>query len=407
MPPAPLPAATPRRDPMTPGMIALLALLSAFGPMSIDMYLPALPTLARDFRGTPADIQLTLTAFVIAFGFGQIVYGPLGDRFGRKPVLLGGVALYTVASALCALAADSGYLVALRFLQGLGACAGSVMARAMVRDLAERDRAAQVMSIMMACVGLAPMLAPLVGSELLERFGWRAIFWLLTGFGITCLLAGGLGTRETLKPEHIQKLTPGPLARRYVALATTRDFVGYGLTGGFLFAAMFSYISGSSFVFIDRYGFTPREYGLLFGLNIVTMISGATLNSRMARRFGAGPVLRRVVWVPLIAGSALIVAGVVETRTGMLGPWPFIPLCMALVGSMSVVAPNSTASAMQRFPHMAGTASSLLGLTQFGLGAVFGVAVGHLLDGTILPMAAFMGLGGVLCFTAHRALVRA
>ena len=178
-----------KRPTLTPLLLALLALLSAFTPLSIDLYLPALPIIAVDLHGTAADLQLTLSAFMIAFGVGQIFYGPAGDRFGRRPVILGGLAVYILTSIGCAFAAAAGHLVILRFLQGLAACGGVVLARTMVRDLAERDQAARAMSLMMACTSIAPMLAPLIGGQILWFLGWRAIFWVLAAIGALALAA--------------------------------------------------------------------------------------------------------------------------------------------------------------------------------------------------------------------------
>src|SRR6201986_2619053 len=194
--------ASKTRPALTPLLLVLLALLSAFTPLSIDMYLPALPTIVGDLRSTAGDIQLTLSSFMIAFGFGQIFYGPAGDRFGRRPVILGGIAIYVVASIGCAFAAEAGHLVLLRFLQGLSACGGVVLARTMVRDLAEKDQAARAMSLMMACTSIAPMLAPLIGGQVLWYLGWRAIFWVLAGIGVIAWTFAFLRLPETLRPEY-------------------------------------------------------------------------------------------------------------------------------------------------------------------------------------------------------------
>jgi DHA1 family bicyclomycin/chloramphenicol resistance-like MFS transporter len=397
--------ARPARQTLTPILIATLAALSAFAPLSVDMYLPALPTMSADLRASDADTQLTLTAFMIAFGLGQTFYGPLGDRFGRRPVLLAGIAVYLLASAACAFAPRVEHLIALRFVQGLSACAGVVMARAMVRDLAERDRAAQVMSVMMACVSIAPMLAPLIGALVFQLAGWRAIFWTLAAFGLAALFAGTLGARETLRPEHRAPLHLVTVLGRFAQLLRTRDFIGYALAPAFMFGTMMAFVSGSPFVYIDHYGLAPSQYAWLFAANVVAMTLGSTINSRLVQRFGADALLRRAAIAPALIGAALIVAGVVETYTGTLGLAPFVPLTVLMVGSMSVILPNATACAMQRYPHIAGTASSLLGVIQFGTGAVFGTLVGHLLDGTILPMAALMGVGGILCLVTHRMMV--
>ena len=191
---------TPVRPTLTPMLLALLALLSAFTPLSIDMYLPALPVIAVDLRGTAGDIQLTLSAFMVAFGAGQIFYGPAGDRFGRRPVILGGLLIYVLTSIGCAFAGEAMHLILLRFLQGLAACGGVVLARTMVRDLAERDQAARAMSLMMACTSIAPMLAPLIGGQILWFMGWRAVFWTLAGIGVLAFIAAYLRLPETLRP---------------------------------------------------------------------------------------------------------------------------------------------------------------------------------------------------------------
>ena len=267
------------------------------------MYLPALPVIAVDLHGTAGDIQLTLSAFMIAFGAGQIFYGPAGDRFGRRPVILGGLAVYVLASIGCAFAAEAGHLVALRFLQGLAACGGVVLARTMVRDLAERDQAARAMSLMMACTSIAPMLAPLIGGQILWFLGWRAIFWVLAGIGVVALVAGlhppardpaaGIppAAGAVVDPEALRRAVPPPRLH------------GLRLHQHVQFSALLSFLSGSPFVFIERYGVAPRAYGLIFGGMIVFMTLGSLLNAKFAPVFGAGKILRYAVIVPAIAGS--------------------------------------------------------------------------------------------------------
>src|SRR5437899_7409241 len=217
---------TTTRPTLTPLLLAVLALLSAFTPLSIDMYLPALPVIAVDLSGSVGDIQLTLSAFMIAFGVGQIFYGPAGDRFGRRPVILVGLVTYVLASAGCAFAAAAGHLVLLRFLQGLAACGGVVLARTMVRDLAERDQAARAMSLMMACTSIAPMLAPLIGGQVLWFLGWRAIFWVLAGIGVMALLAAYFRLPETLRPEYRQPLKLSSILKRFGELFRHKAFMG-------------------------------------------------------------------------------------------------------------------------------------------------------------------------------------
>ena len=398
------------RPTLTMTLLVLLALLSAFTPLSIDMYLQALPVIAKDLNGTVGDIQLTLSAFMIAFGAGQIFYGPAGDRFGRRPVILTSLSIYIVASIGCAFAAQAGHLVTLRVLQGLAACGGVVLARTMVRDVAERDHAARAMSLMHACSSLAPMLAPLIGGQVLWFMGWRAIFWVLAGVGVFGLAVAALRLPETLRPEYRQPLAIGSVLKRFGELVRHRAFMGYASTGTFQFSALMSFLSGSPFVFIQTYGIDPRDFGLIFGGQVLFMTLGSLLNARFAPVFGAARILHYGVYGPLVAGPTALLLGIIEVRTssggeGAIGLWPFIVCFIAQLASISMIGANSMALALQRYPHMAGTASSLMGVMQFGIGALFGVAVGQTLDGTILPMVVSMGLSGALCFASHRLLV--
>jgi len=390
---------------LTPLLLGLLALLSSFTPLSIDMYLPALPVISSELHASAGDIQLTLSAFLLAFGFGQIFYGPAGDRFGRRPVILTGLAIYLLVSVGCAFAAESGQLVALRFLQGLAACGGVVLARTMVRDLAEKDQAARAMSLMHACSSIAPMLAPLIGGQVLWYLGWRAIFWLLAGIGVIAWSFAFLRLPETLRPEYRQPLHLGSVIRRYGELVRHRAFMGYALTGAFQFSALFSFLSGSPFVFIERYGVAPRLYGVIFGAQVVFLTLGSLTNARFVPRVGAHRMLRTVVIVPAIVGPAALVLGLVEAHTGSVGLWPFLPLFVLQIASNSFVGANAIAMALQRYPHMAGTASSLMGVMQFGLGALFGAIVGQTFAGSIVPMTTAMGIAGLCAFLSNRLLV--
>ena len=389
----------PRARPtLTPILLALLALLSAFTPLSIDMYLPALPVIAVDLHGTAGDIQLTLSAFMIAFGFGQIFYGPAGDRFGRRPVILGGIAIYVVTSIGCAFAAEAGHLVLLRFLQGLAACGGVVLARTMVRDLAERDQAARAMSLMMACTSIAPMLAPLIGGQILWFFGWRAIFWMLALIGVIALAAAYVRLPETLRPEYRQPLVLSSILKRFGELVRHRAFMGYAFTSSF-------HVRGAAVV----------PLGLALRLHREVRHRAARLRPDLRRhdrvhdhrqpaqrplrappRRRHDPALRRDR--AGVVGAAALVLGQIEARYGTIGMWPIVACFAPQIATISLIGPNSMALALQRYPHMAGTASSLMGVMQFGLGALFGAIVGQTYDGTIAPMTVAMGIAGILCF---------
>jgi DHA1 family bicyclomycin/chloramphenicol resistance-like MFS transporter len=402
---APPPAKTTGRPTLTPVLLGLLALLSAFTPLSIDLYLPALPVIAVDLRGTAADIQLTLSAFMIAFGIGQIFYGPSGDRFGRRPVILLGLCIYVLTSIGCAFVGEAMQLVVLRLLQGLAACGSVVLARTMVRDLAERDQAARAMSLMMACTSIAPMLAPLIGGQILWYLGWRAIFWTLAAIGFVALAITYFRLPETLRPEYRQPLVLSSILARFGELVRHKAFMGYAFTTSFMFSALLSFLSGSPFVFIEKYGIAPRAYGVIFGAMVVFMTIGSLLNARFVRVFGAARILRYAVIVPGVCGVCSLVLGTIEARYGTIGMWPIVACFAPQIATISLIGPNSMALALQRYPHMAGTASSLMGVMQFGLGALFGAAVGQAYDGTIGPMTAAMGVAGILCFVSNRLLV--
>jgi DHA1 family bicyclomycin/chloramphenicol resistance-like MFS transporter len=389
---------------LTPLLLGLLALLSSFTPLSIDMYLPALPAISRELGASAGDIQLTLSAFLLAFGFGQIFYGPAGDRFGRRPVILAGLGTYILVCLGCAFAQAAGQLVALRLLQGLAACGGVVLARTMVRDLAEKDQAARAMSLMHACSSIAPMLAPLIGGQVLWLWGWRAIFWVLAGIGVIAWTLAWRRLPETLRPEYRQPLHLGAVLERYRELVRHRAFMGYALTGGFQFAGLFSFLSGSPFVFIERYGLSPRLYGVIFGAQVVFLTLASLTNARFVPRVGAARMLGTAVILPALVGPALLVLGLIEAHTGAIGLWPFLPLFVLQIASNSFVGANAMALALQRYPHMAGTASSLIGVMQFGLGALFGAIVGQAFAGSIVPMTTAMGVAGLCCFASNRLL---
>lgn len=396
---------TATRPALSPALLALLALLSAFTPLSIDMYLPALPTIVRELNSTAGDIQLTLSAFMLAFGFGQIFYGPAGDRFGRRPVILSGIVVYVATTIGCAYAAQAGHLILLRFLQGLAACGSVVLARTMVRDVAEREQAARAMSLIMACSSAAPMLAPLIGSQVLALSGWRAIFWVLAGVGVVGFFFAFLRLPETLRPEYRQPLHLGSIVSRFGQLLRHRAFMGYALTSTFQFCALMSWLSGSSFAFIQGYGVSPSAFGLVFACAIVFFTTCNLMNAKFAPVFGSARILRYAVIVPIVFGPAGFLLALYERQTGAVGIWPFLAFIVPHVAMMALVVPNATAMALQRYPHMAGTASSLMGVLQYGIGSLFGVAVGQFFDGSLVPLTAALAVAGICCFSSHRLLV--
>ena len=280
------------------------------------------------------------------------------------------------------------------------------MARAMVRDLADRNRAAAALSMIMASVSLAPMVAPFIGANILEFAGWRAIFLLLASFGVLACVAAWFGAPESLRPELRGPLAILPVLGRFGELLRTRRFMGYALTSALMFCCMFSFISGAPFVLIDGYGLSPRTFSYCFGANVLAVTLGAILNARLARRLGSEEILQYAVLLPAAAALALLTLGLIEHFTHAVGIWPFVPLFVLQIGGMSVIAPNATAGALQHYPHMAGVASSLMGVLQFGLAALFGVAVGQLVSQSLLPMVLLMAAGGIGSMAAYWLLVR-
>jgi len=368
--------------------------------MSTDMYLPSLPTLAREFGATTTSVQWTLSAFFMGLAIGQALYGPLADRFGRKPPLYLGLTLYGLASAGCALATSIESLIAMRFVQALGACAGVVIARAIVRDLFDQWASARMLSKMMLVMGAAPIFAPLLGGWMLALLGWRSIFWFLLFFGLLCLLATLAGLPET-RPAHAVRPGPGAALRGYGMLLSSRRFLGHTLAGGLAQGGMFAYISGSPFVFIDVYGVPASAYGWLFGINAFGLIAASQVNARLVGRVSTDRLLARANAANALFGIALVI-------TAWTGFGGFIGILVPLFGYMASLGfsfPNAAAGAMAPFPERAGSASALLGTVQFTIAAIAGAVVGAAHDGTALPMAAVIAVCGVTAFAAQRVLL--
>lgn len=378
-------------------IIWILGLLTAFGPMSIDMYLPSLPRIAEELAATPGDVQLTLSAFFVGTAVGQLLYGPLSDRFGRRPMLLGGITLYIATSALCALSTTIEALIAFRFLHALGSGAGMVIARAVVRDLFDTEGAARALSLMMLVMGVAPMFAPLVGGQILATFGWRAIFWLLTGFGVLCLLAVLIRLPESNPPERRMRAGFRALIGGFGDILGNRMALGCILSGGFAFAGMFAYISGTPFVYIQYFGVPAEYYGFLFGLNIFGMMLWAALNARLVARRGAVGMMRVGVVQLFLGGGLLLIAGI----TGGFGLLGIVVPLFIYMSALNPVAANALARASEPFPRQAGSTAALFGSVQFLLGAVAGTAVGQFHDGTPLPMAMVIAACGLFALLAY------
>jgi MFS transporter, DHA1 family, multidrug resistance protein len=380
--------------------VLLLGTIIAIGPMTIDMYLPGLPTLQVHFGVDTAAVQFTLAIYFVGLAIGQLLYGPVADRFGRRRPLLVGLSLYTVASAICAAAPTIEVLSAARLLQALGGCAGMVITRAMVRDRFAPHDTARIYASLVLVMGVAPILAPLVGGQLLALSGWRSIFVALTMFGALCWMLAYFGLGETLAVRGAP-IRLGRVLRDYGGLLAHREFMGYALAAGLASAGMFSYISGAPFVFIDVFGVPAEHFGWLFGANAAGFVAVSQLNHRLLRRWTPDQLLRGALTA--YAGFSLVLVTMAASDIG--GIWGVAVPLFVCVSSLGLIFPNTTAMAMAPFGTQAGLAAAAMGTLQFSAAAVGGAAVGHLHNGTALPMAAVISVCALLAAAQLRVLV--
>ncbi len=382
-------------------IILILGALSAFAPLAIDFYLPGFPAMATAFATDEKHIQLTLAVYFGGLAIGQLIYGPLADRFGRRVPLLSGVTLFTLASFACAYAPSLEWLIGARFVQALGGCAGMVISRAVVSDKCDAVGSAKVYSQLMLVTGLAPILAPLAGGLMVGVWGWQSIFLALTVFSVMAAIAVAVGLPETFPAHQPRQPLSGSL-RRYVDLLSDRVYLGYALTGGVSIAGMFAYIAGSPFVFIKLYGVPAEHFGWVFGSNAAGFILMAQVNARLLAKRGPAFLLSRTVWLYMLA--ALTLLGVAALRTDAL--WPLLVPLFICIASLGCILPNTSACAMNGQGARAGSASAMLGCIQFSVAAGAASLVGVLHDGTALPMAMVISLCGVLAATIAMATQR-
>ncbi|MDM3892456.1 multidrug effflux MFS transporter [Pseudomonas juntendi] len=376
-------------------MVLILGALSAFGPLAIDFYLPAFPAMAQAFATDEKHVQATLAAYFLGLSIGQLAYGPVADRFGRRKPLMFGVTVFTLASLACAYAPNLDTLVLARFVQALGGCAGMVLSRAIVSDKCDPVASAKVFSQLMLVMGLAPILAPMLGGVLVNVAGWQSIFLTLGLFSAACLLAVSLGLPESM-PEDMPRQPLSGALRQYLRLLADRVFLGHAVTGGIAIAGMFAYIAGSPFVFIKLYGVPAEHYGWLFGANAAGFILVAQVNARLLAKRGPAFLLARAVWLYLGAGLALL--GVAALRPTAL--WPLLVPLFICIASLGCIIPNASACAMSGQGARAGSASALMGCVQFSVAAGAAALVGLLHDGSAVPMALVICLCGVLAVSA-------
>ena len=367
-------------------LVLLLGALTAFAPMSIDMYLSSLPSIGRSLHAGPEQTQTTLAAFFAGMAIGQIIYGPASDRFGRRLPLLVGIVVFFVASVVCALAPNIETLIAARFVQALGGCAGAVIARAVVRDRFSHADTARVLSLMTLIMGLAPVLAPQLGGVVQFFAGWRGVFWTLAGFGIVIGLWVTVALAESRSAEtEAQARSENPL-RAYVALFGMRRLMGYAIAGALNGAVLFTYISGAPDLVMGTYGHTPLVFNLIFAFNAVGIIGASQVNRLLLRRNLPDEVLSKASIASIVAAFLLTIAA----WTGWGGQWTVLPLLFAALSIYGLMGGNTMAGALSVDPRRAGSISALMGSASFGAGALASWAGGLLHDGTAKPVAAVM-----------------
>ncbi|MCM3922264.1 multidrug effflux MFS transporter [Frankia sp. AiPs1] len=382
------------RGRITTTTMVLLGAMTGLGPFSMSVHLPGLPRMADDLAASQSSVQLTMTACVVGIAVGQVVAGPLSDAYGRRRPLLVAMALYCATSAVCAAAWTVPMLAGLRFAQGMFAAFGMTIARAVIRDVADGQRLVRLFARMALVSGLTPIIAPNLGSALLVVTDWRGIFVVLAVLGalFAALSVGSLS--ETLSPARRTSLRPASTARTYAALATDGAFLAPSLVVGLAYGAMFSYVSSSSFVLSDAYGVSQTVFGVLFAANAVGFMAGGQLGAALAGRRGTIRALR--VTLPAAATAA---AGIALAALAGSGP-AVVGTLFLTVASIGACMPIASAEAMRTRPDSSGTASGLLGLTQFALGGLIGPIVGAFGSTSALPL----GIGMCLCLLAAFAL---
>ncbi|MEU5986514.1 Bcr/CflA family multidrug efflux MFS transporter [Streptomyces sp. NPDC047434] len=379
------------------GLLVTLVLggLTALPPLSMDMYLPALPEVTEALRSPAATIQLTLTACLAGMALGQLVVGPMSDRWGRRRPLLIGMIVYVAATAVCALAPSAELLIGFRLLQGLAGAAGIVIARAVVRDLYDGVEMARFFSTLMLISGVAPIIAPLIGGQILRIADWRGVFHVLTLIGVLLTLVVWRFLGETLPPERRHEGGVGEALRTMRGLLADRVFTGYMLSGGLAFAVLFAYISASPFVVQEIYGASPQTFSLLFGLNSIGLVAVGQVNGKLlVGRVSLDKALGWGLCVILLASVALLLM-----TSGVFGEVGLVPIAaglFVLMSAMGLAMPNTNAQALMRTPHAAGSASALLGTSSFLIGAVASPLVGIAGEATAVPMAVVQ----LVCATA-------
>lgn len=375
-------------------LILILGSLTALGPFSIDMYLPGFSGIAKDLHTTAAKVSMSLSSYFIGISAGQLLYGPLLDRFGRKKPLFVGLMVYIAASLGCVYVADIDSFIILRFIQAIGSCAATVASVAMVRDLFPVKDIPKVFSLLMLVLGLSPMLAPTIGGYVTEDYGWHTVFFILMCMGIAILIASQIGLPNSYKPDTSISLKPKPIISNFLKVLKEPQFFTYAFTGSIAFSGLFTYVAASPIIFMDIYHVDAKTYGWIFAFMSVSFIGSSQLNSVLLKKFSS----EQMIFAALILQSIISIVFLILSLNGLLGLYETIAMLFLFLGCLGISNPNTAGLTMAPFAKNAGSASALMGAIQLGLGALASFAVGIFVKDSVAPMVFIMTSTTIIAF---------
>lgn len=375
-------------------LILILGSLTALGPFSIDMYLPGFSGIAKDLHTTVAKVSMSLSSYFIGISAGQLLYGPLLDRFGRKKPLFIGLMVYILASLGCVYVANIDAFIFLRFIQAIGSCAATVASVAMVRDLFPVKDIPKVFSLLMLVLGLSPMLAPTIGGYVTEDFGWHTVFLILMCMGIAILIAAQVGLPNSFKPDTSISLKPKPIINNFLKVLKEPQFYTYAFTGSIAFSGLFTYVAASPIIFMDIYHVDAKTYGWIFAFMSVSFIGSSQLNSVLLKRFSS----EQMIFGALIAQSVISIVFLILALNNLLGLYETSIMLFLFLGCLGISNPNTAGLTMAPFSKNAGSASALMGAIQLGLGALASFAVGIFVKNSVAPMVIIMTATTIIAF---------
>lgn len=376
-------------------LILILGSIIAIGPLTIDIYLPAFGAIAQSFAARESLVQLSLTTYFIGIAFGQLLYGPIIDRYGKKPPLFFGLSLFFVSSVACFYATSIEQIIFFRFFQALGACAGTVIPRSIVRDIFAPQESARVFSHLVLVMGVAPILAPMLGNLMLTFFDWRMIFAFLAAFGICALLVAHFFIPETKGFNDDEKISAA--FKKYFGILHDKNFVICSLSGGMMTGALFAYVTGSPFLYLDYFQLSTHDYGIIFSINSVGFVIASQINAQLLKKFSIQQLLGKIVFMPAISGLILIAVSFHNPNFWLVSILFFFILC-----SCGMMMPNATALALAGQEKHTGSAAALLGTIQFSLAAIASFLISKFNNGSPLPIALIIGSCTSLSFLINK-----